>query len=262
MTASGAYQVVIPMAGLGSRFTQAGYSTPKPLLPIHGVQMFRVVLANVITQHADRVVVISQKEWELQVQMDDISARLGLPVKLIEVSGVTSGPAATIELAEACLDPGMPVVTANSDQYVDAKLDDFITTIVECNFDGAILTMIDDDPKWSYVRVNPAGLVAEVREKQVISSQATVGIYGFKSAGQMYQAFRDMKAAGETVNNELYVAPAYNQMISRGAKIIEWNLGGVAEVMFGMGIPEDYEHFLTTSASIRAADLSRSLGIA
>lgn len=245
-------QVVIPMAGSGSRFSQAGYVTPKPLLPVLGVPMYQVVLANVVPPGAQKVVLVTRAEWQLRKSLVAVECALGMEITLVEVDKTTGGPADTVELAAPLLHPDAPVVVANSDQYVDADLTKFHLSLIQDGLDGVILCMEDSDPKWSYVAIDRRGLAAVVKEKQVISPYATVGIYGFRSASLMLEGFSRMRDHDDRTNGEFYVAPSYNYLIEAGAKIGVSNLGPIGTVMHGMGVPEDYEEFTKSQAAVRA----------
>ena len=247
-------QLVIPMAGSGSRFRDAGYPLAKPLLPIRGVPMYQVVLANVLHDSVRNVVIVARAEWRLEPTIRALSASSGLHIELIEVEQTTGGPAETVEFAIPHLKPGVPVVVANSDQYVDASLNDFYALCQMEDVAGVILAMEDDDPKWSYVAVDESGRATQVREKKVISPLATVGIYGFSSPETLCQGFRAMRQAGDQTNGEWYVAPSYNYMIADSQTVRVVNLGPIGTVMHGLGIPVDYENFLSSSVSQAAAD--------
>lgn len=256
MTTEQLIQIVIPMAGRGMRFLQTGYKVPKPLLPIHGQPMFSVVMANLLTDDIGRVVVIAQKQFGLRPIFEKLQRRVPQSLELIEIDYVTGGPADTVELAIRSLEADLPVVTANSDQFVNHSLSSFYNQVRRSNNAGFILTMKDDDPKWSYALTDLFGRVKVVREKEVISRDATVGIYGFRSAALMWEAFDSMRAAKESVNGEYYVGPAYNQLIKRGRPVVAFDIGEIKTVMHGMGTPEDYEAFLCSPVSVHAAEQS------
>lgn len=255
MRDSNSIQLVLPMAGLGSRFAQAGYTVPKPLLDIHGVPMFELVIANLVTPAIGRLVLIIPSAWGLAERMQALEAVLKIEVTVVEVSDLTDGPAGSVERAEKYLNPDSPVVTANSDQYLDADLSGFYNSVCDPMNAGVILAMEDSDPKWSYARLDENGQLVEVREKVVISNLATVGVYGFKSASIMFDAFRKMRNDGGSVNGEYYVAPAYNYLLGEDCgAIVVTNLGPVGSVMHGLGIPADYEHFRSSELSLEAAN--------
>lgn len=252
-------QVVIPMAGSGSRFTDAGYSVPKPLLPVQGAPMFALVVANLLTERVGSLTIVAQRAWGVGPSIDRLGDAIASDVRLIEIDHLTGGPADTIELTRPYLDPDLPVVTGNSDQYVDADLRPFYALLDDPDLAGAILTMEDDDPKWSYAATDERGDVIDVQEKVVISPYATVGIYGFSTAGLMFSALDEMRAIGDSVKGEYYVAPAYNRLIARGLRIVPSNLGPISSVMHGMGIPVDYEAFVLTEAGQVAAARANAL---
>ena len=253
-------QIVIPMAGLGSRFKSEGYSVPKPLLPIHGQEMYKVVLANLFSKDVSRVVLITPREFELSPLASRLTESLGIEVIVVEVDSVTKGAAMSVLLARDFLDENAPVVTANSDQYVDFDARGFYAKLQNQEEVGLVLTMQDSDPKWSFARVDERGKILEIREKEPISSNATVGIYGFKRASALFDAIDKMVLADDMANGEFYVAPAYFYIEGfENPGVAIWDLGPVGQVMFGMGVPDDYEHFLTLPVSAKAARDSRSL---
>lgn len=134
---------------------------------------------------------------------------------------------------------------ANSDQYVDVDIDAYLEEMNLQQLDGLIMTMTADDPKWSFVGLDAARLVTNVVEKQVISNEATVGIYNFRRGGDFLRAADSMIEKKLLVNNEYYVAPVYNELIAEGARIGISNVGSEAAGMYGLGIPKDLELFLS-----------------
>lgn len=252
-------QLVIPMAGDGLRFQEAGYTQIKPLLDIHGVPMFLIVLANLLDDYVGRVVLVVKESMHLGELVSEVVGNSDLEIELIELGSLTRGPAATVTNAMFHLDPELPVVVANSDQFVEVKVHEFYRMSCQEGLDAALMVMQDNDPKWSYVRLDETGAVAEVREKEVISKMATVGIYSFSSAFLMQTALLDMWRSQTTVNGEFYIAPAYNSLIERRSRIGVLDVGPISESVHGLGIPVDYETFLESSASRRAAANARQV---
>lgn len=253
-------QLVIPMAGLGSRFKDAGYEIPKPLLPIHGEEMYKVVLENLMSPEVSKVVLITPKRFNFGPLADGLSKSLGVETVVIEVDSITEGAAISVSLSRNYLDENLPIVTANSDQYVDFEAREFYLELLTQEEIGLVLTMQDSDPKWSFAKVGNSGRIVEIQEKKPISSNATVGIYGFKRAGDLFEAIDKMVQADDRTNGEFYVAPAYGYLegfSEFGAGI--WDLGPVGEVMHGIGIPADYEAFLALPISQRASERAREL---
>ena len=133
---------------------------------------------------------------------------------------------------------------ANCDQYVDMSIDDYLAAMAERGLDGLIMTMTANDPKWSFVRLDDTDRITEVVEKQVISNEATVGIYNFARGSDFVAAADAMIARGERVNGEFYVAPVYNAMIRDGAQLGYYNIGADRAGMYGLGIPDDLDYFM------------------
>lgn len=250
--------VVIPMAGRGSRFADAGYELPKPLLPVHDVPMIELVVRNLTpTVEPVRFVFICQREHLDRYGFADALREAAPGCELVAIDGVTEGAACTVALAEAAVDPEDVLVIANSDQWVDHSIDAHLATLRSGGYDGLIMTMTADDPKWSFVEFGADGLVCNVVEKEVVSDEATVGIYTFARARDYFDAARAMIAAAKRVNGEFYVAPAYNELIADGARIGIDNIGADRAGMYGLGTPADYEDFLALPVSRRAAGIVR-----
>lgn len=131
---------------------------------------------------------------------------------------------------------------ANSDQYVDIDINEYIQAMDDS--DGLIMTMYADDPKWSFIKYDERKYVTMVREKEVISNEATVGIYNFKRGSDFVQYAHRMIDKNIRVNNEFYVAPVYNEMIEDGKKVKFYNIGRENDGMYGLGIPSDLEKFV------------------
>lgn len=247
--------IVIPMAGRGSRFADAGYALPKPLLPIHGVAMIEVVVRNLAPSEPARFVFLCQREHLSGYGFED-SLRTAAPgCVIVPIDEVTEGAACTVLLAQDAIDPDDVLVIANSDQWVDHQIDAHLAGLRGDRLDGRIMTMTAHDPKWSFVELDAASRVTNVVEKVVVSDEATVGIYTFARGGDFLRAAKAMIAAGERVNGEFYVAPVYNRLIAEGAAVGIDNVGAEGDGMYGLGIPSDYEAFLRLPLSWRAAGL-------
>ncbi len=241
-------QIVVPMAGRGSRFAQAGFTTPKPLIPVGGRPMIQWVIENIRPRRAHRFIFLCLGEHlELYPEVPAEIRRLCPGCEIIPVRTVTEGAACTVLLAKGLIDNADPLMIANSDQIVDLNIDDYLAAGDAPEVAGLIMTFWSDHPKWSYCRMRPDGTVSEVVEKQVVSNEATVGIYNFRAGRDYVRAAEAMIAANLRVNNEFYVAPTYNQLIAECANVVTMKTGREYDGMYGLGIPEDLEFFKTTS---------------
>jgi dTDP-glucose pyrophosphorylase len=167
------------------------------------------------------------------------------------IDGVTEGAACTVLLARGLIDNDDELMIANCDQYIDADINTYLSALGPA--DGLIMTMRADHPKWSYVRRDAAGRVSQVVEKQVVSNEATVGIYNFRRGRDFVRAADAMIAQDKRVNGEFYVAPAYDMLILDGARIECFGIGTDVAGMHGIGTPQDLDLFLGEAVSRRAA---------
>lgn len=233
--------IVIPMAGQGSRFLKAGYTTPKPFINVLGKTMIEKVLDNLKIPDA-QFIIIARNEHLLAREELVKKIIKKYNCKIITIDRLTEGAACTVLLAENLINNEAPLLTANSDQIVDMNFADYIGDSDKKGMAGSILTFYATHPKWSYAKTDDSGFVTDVREKQPISSHATVGLYYFKKGKDFVAAAREMINNNDRTNNEFYVAPAYNYLIKRGQKI------GIYEIkesqMHGLGTPEDLEIYL------------------
>jgi len=237
-------QLLIPMAGLGSRFSREGYRSPKPYLPIGKFTMIEVVVNNLLSRSVKKVILVASKDPSRIMDLREVLRCHGVEVQILEIEGITDGPATTCYLAKSLLDHNESLVIANSDQYLDIEISGEYSIWESSKSDGVIWGMKDVDPKWSYVSTDKNGFAVEIREKKVISNIATCGVYGFTKASDFFWAYDMMRESNDRTNGELYVAPSYNYLIDEQRKFLVRNLGSTSDVMHGLGIPEDYERFL------------------
>lgn len=231
--------IVIPMAGRGSRFSRAGYTMPKPLIEIHGHPMIEYVIRSVTPDCPHRFIFLCLKEHMERYDLKQRLESFAPGCVVVPIDTVTEGAACTVLLAEPWIHNDDPMMIANSDQYVDIDINAYLSAMGEA--DGLIMTLFADDPKWSFIRYDEQRMVTMVREKEVISNEATVGIYNYRHGKDFVAAAHQMIDQNIRVNGEFYVAPVYNEMIRDGKKITFHNIG---EHMYGLGIPEDLEAFV------------------
>lgn len=237
--------IVVPMAGLGSRFIKEGYATPKPFIDVAGKSMIERVLENLALPQA-RFILITRIEYvsDYSDVFDRLSKQYTLTVRTSDE--VTDGPASTVFLAADLINTPEPLLVANSDQLVDIAMSDYIQDSEARQLDGSILTFPSTDPKWSYAAVNDEGLVQEVKEKVVISPHATVGIYYLHHGSDFVSAAALMMAKRDRTNNEFYVCPAYMYLITAGKRIGIFSIE--QDEMHGLGTPADLNQYIAQHA--------------
>ena len=227
--------ILIPMAGRGSRFLDY-FKMPKPLIPINGQPMIKLVYDNIGIVNAKYIfLVLSEHYYEYNLEYELRS--FAPSCKIIVVDKVTEGAACTSLLAEDTIDNDIPLLIANSDQLVDWDSKETIKFFSQ--YDGGILTFKDTNPKWSFAKVKDH-FVTEVAEKNPISDNATVGMYYWKRGSDYVKYAHQMIEKNIRTNNEFYICPVYNQAIEGGKKIV------IKEVdkMYGLGTPEDLRSYI------------------
>jgi len=231
--------VLIPLAGEGRRFADAGYSFPKPLIDVKGKPMIQWVVENLNIEA--RHIFVCRREHLERYNLAHLLRLIAPGCEIVETGGVTEGAACTTLLAKHLIDNGEHLLIANSDQFVaDYNSNEFMYSMVSDEIDGGILTFTATHPKWSFVRLDEDGFVAEVAEKRPISDIATVGIYYWARGSDYVKYAEQMIGKNIRVNNEFYTAPVFNEAIGEGKKI---KIFPVQE-MWGMGTPEDLEGFV------------------
>jgi dTDP-glucose pyrophosphorylase len=247
--------IVVPMAGRGSRFVKEGFMDPKPLIPLAEKRMIQVVINNLKPECAHRFIFICQKQHIIDYKLDNLLSEWAPGCEVVAINGITEGAACTVLCAEQFINNNDPLMIANSDQWVDVDINDYLNYMTSNNLDGLIMTMKADDPKWSFVELNTANFVTRVVEKEVVSDEATVGIYNYKKGSDFCSNAKKMLARNERSNGEFYVAPVYTYMYQdEDAKIGIYNVGTEANGMYGLGIPSDLSLFMSLPVSKKALD--------
>lgn len=236
----GSMNVLIPMAGAGSRFEKAGYVFPKPLIEVNGKPMIQTVVDN-LNIDAKHIFIVQKYHCE-KYNLKNMLSTISPNCEVVEVDGITEGAACTTLLAKDFIDNDRPLLMANSDQFVDWDSNEFMYSMIGDSIDGGILTFNSTHPKWSYVKLNDDGFVCEVAEKNPISDIATVGIYYWNKGSDYVKYAEEMIAKDDRVNGEFYVCPVFQHAVNDNKKIKVFNIK--REDMWGLGTPEDLNNYL------------------
>lgn len=246
--------VIIPMAGAGSRFQKAGYTFPKPLIEVYrGKPMIQCVIENIVetfkeTETDFDFYLLCQKEHIEKYHLNQIFHLLFSELNdvydlktrfwIVPIDGITEGAACTTLFAKDAMDVAnqyFPLLIANSDQIfeIDTKTVDFSELFED--EDGVIFIFPSIHPKWSFTDVDKSGRVKKVAEKDPISNRATVGVYWWKKTSDYFKYAEQMIEKDIRTNNEFYVCPVYNEAIQDKKKIYDYPVVS----MHGLGTPED-----------------------
>jgi HAD superfamily hydrolase (TIGR01509 family) len=230
--------VLIPMAGAGSRFAAAGYTFPKPLIEVNGKPMIQVVTEN-LNVEAHFIYIVQKNHYD-KYNLKQLLNLISPGCDIVQVNSLTEGAACTTLLAKELINNDEPLLMANSDQYVEWNSNECLYAFTADGVDGGIVTFRATHPKWSFAKLGDDGFVTEVAEKNPISDIATVGIYYWKKGSDYVKYAEQMIEKDIRTNREFYVCPVFNEAIADGKKI------RVKDVpkMWGIGTPEDLNYFL------------------
>ena len=230
--------VLIPMAGAGSRFAAAGYTFPKPLIEVNGKPMIQVVTEN-LNVDAHFIYIVQKNHYD-KYNLKQLLNLISPGCDIVQVNSLTEGAACTTLLAKELINNDEPLLLANSDQYVEWNSNECLYAFTADGVDGGIVTFRATHPKWSFAKLGDDGFVTEVAEKNPISDIATVGIYYWKKGSDYVKYAEQMIEKDIRTNREFYVCPVFNEAIADGKKI------RVKDVpkMWGIGTPEDLNYFL------------------
>jgi HAD superfamily hydrolase (TIGR01509 family) len=232
--------VLIPMAGAGSRFAEAGYTFPKPLIEVRGKPMIQVVVENLNIEA--NYIFVCQKEHYAQYDLEHVLNNIAPNCKIVLTEGVTEGAACTALLAKEYIDSENPLLFANSDQFLLWNSNEVLYAFQADGIDGGMVNFKASHPRWSYAKIGDDGFVSEVAEKKVISDSATTGIYWWRHGSDFVKYAEQMISKDARVNGEFYTCPVFNEAIQDGKKIRVKTI----EEFYGTGTPEDLDNFLNT----------------
>ena len=236
--------IVVPMAGLGKRFADKGYTFPKPLIEIKGRPMIEWVVRNLTPACEHRFIFVCRREHYDHYNLHCLLRLVTPNCEIIVIDSPTEGAACTVLLTRDYIGNDDPLMIANSDQYIDGDINHFVNDALQNGKDGHIMIFKATHPKWSFAKVDQNGNVTEVAEKNPISDNATVGIYYYRAGKFFVEGAESMIRKNIRCNNEFYVCPVYNEMILNdktiGVHLIQ------RDKMYGWGTPEDLDYFLQT----------------
>jgi len=230
------YNLLLPIAGKAQRFLDAGYTMPKPLIMCESKHIIDWSLSSIDKSECNMIFII-RKEHINNFSIDEIlKNKFGHDITIISIDHVTKGSVETCVYAKHLIDNDTPLIIYTPDVYFEPIFD---PNNIEKDLDGCILTFKANSSAHSYAELNAQNFVIKTAEKEVISSNAAVGVYYFNSGSKFIKYANEMIEKNLTVRNEFYICPIYNQLIKDNlkVKIIE------TQKMHVLGTPEELEFF-------------------
>jgi HAD superfamily hydrolase (TIGR01509 family) len=237
---NGKCNIVIPMAGEGSRFAKNGYTFPKPLIDVNNKPMIQVVIDNLNMGNQAKFIFICRKHHVEKYNLIHLLKAYSSNCEIIIIDEKTEGAACSILLAKEFINNEEHLILANSDQFMEWDSNQFMYSMIADEIDAGICTFKSTHPKWSFAKLNNEGFVCKVAEKDPISDNATTGIYYWKKGSDFVKYAEQMIEKDIRINNEFYTCPVFNEAIEDNKKIKIFPV----QKMWGIGIPEDLDYFL------------------
>lgn len=232
-------KIIIPMAGEGKRFKEAGYGLPKPFIDIKGKPMIQRVIKNLLPLSNDFIFLHRPEHLG---KFTEVLRDLTIHCQFILVPALTEGAACTVLLAEDRILRNESVLIANADQLVKYNEERF-RFYMKRSQASIWLFGPEKDPKWSFAEVE-SNRIVRVAEKNPISEWATCGVYFWRHWGDYVDCAKEMITKDIRVNNEFYVCPVFNIAIQRGIFVDPFYV----DKMVGLGTPEDLKAYEKSSA--------------
>ena len=236
--------ILIPMAGLGSRFSKAGFAMPKPFIDVSGKTMIQRVCENFDSDFVKFIFVINKNIISSDALAKNLSG-LSSKVEIVEIDNTPNGSAISCLSAESLI-AGHPLVVVNCDQIIsDFKWEFFLSFLAKKSPDAVLGAFNSSSNKNSFMKLDSKCQVSEVREKIVISNIASNGFHYWKDGSMFVDSVNCMISDNHSYNGEYYVAPSFNYLPT-GSVILPYYFNG----HFPIGTPEDLELYLSYNAKV------------
>ena len=234
--------ILIPMAGRGSRFEEQGYTDKKPFIDVNGKPMIHRVIENLGMEFDKEymfILICLQEDYDKYdfTQFEKVIGHNSYDVVILD--DITEGAAQTILQAKDLINDDTPLMTMNSDQLVDWDIERLFEMCEQ--FDGVIPCFYGEGNAWSYARTLDNGYVQEVAEKKQISKYATAGYYYWKKGSDFVKYAEQMIKDNSRTNGEFYVAPVYNWAVKDGKRVGVF----MVDKCYSLGTPEDLQEYLS-----------------
>ena len=231
------YNLLVPMAGLGSRFKKEGYEVPKQFIYVKDKQLIDISLECIDMSECNLIFVIRDEQIYNYNADKVLKNKFGENIKIVVTDGLTKGSVCSCLLAEKYIDNDLPLIIHTLDIQFFPKLDP--KTLIGSNVDGTLLTFKSNSSNYSYASLDSQGMVKQTAEKKVISDKACVGIYYFAKGSQFCKYARQMIDKKITTKGEFYISPLYNLLIEDGLNINNIDV----EKIHIFGTPKEFEFY-------------------
>lgn len=227
--------ILIPMAGAGSRFQIKGFDTPKPLIKIGNETLIEKAVSTLGIPGQYIFVTRKYDNESYNSELHNVLNKIAPGCKIYEIDYLTDGATATCLIAKEMINNDKPLIITNCDQALDWDAKEFLDGLTD--LDGSVVTYTSDNPKNSFIKLNEDGYAINIAEKQPISDTALIGLHYWKRGKDFVKSAENMITHQIKSKNEYYIAPTYNELIEKGFKIASYHID--KNQYISLGSPED-----------------------
>jgi NDP-sugar pyrophosphorylase family protein len=230
--------IVIPMAGRGSRFAGTENDVPKPLIEVvPGKAMVDLVIDYLRLPEQHRFIFVGLAAHDRAYRLKEFFRDKTSGHEVVLAHEVTAGPAVSALLAETFIDNEDELLVAYCDMFLTINMTHFLEWNRRNGSHGGVVTYPSTDAVDSYAQIDSSGRVARTAEKVVISGTATAGVYYFRKGQDFVSSVHTMLATRPDGDSELFVNPCYNELIRQGKTVLAYPISRDARIE--MGTPDD-----------------------
>tara|TARA_R100000315_G_C5226204_1_gene137216 strand:- start:661 stop:1392 length:732 start_codon:yes stop_codon:yes gene_type:complete len=228
--------IILPIAGLGQRFTDGGFETPKPLISVDGKYLVEKSLDSIDTSNANLIFIVRQEHIDAFNIDTKLKDTFGDDIKIISIGYTTDGALCTCLLAKELVDNESPLAIFTPDCYFEPHIN--VDNIPQ-DYDGLVCTFTSESSAHSYVVLDENDCVTQAAEKEVISNNAVGGFYYFKTGNMFVKYAEKLVEQNMRSKGEFYICPIYNLLLEDGLKVgVDKNTKHLI-----LGTPEDLSNY-------------------
>ncbi len=245
-------QLIIPMSGIGKRFTESGYDIPKYLIEIDGKPVIEHVVN--LFPGVDDVTFVCNCLHVGKYNLEKILRKIKPNCKINVVSNYDrKGPVDSILRIADYIDPDKEVIVSYCDYGTDWDFDKFLNDTRSKNVDGAIACYKGFHPhilgsdNYAFCKEKDNFLI-EIKEKEPFTDNkmneyASNGTYYFKNGYILKDYFKELVDRDINTKGEYYVSMVYNLLVNYGLKVSIYEINK----MLQWGTPYDLEIYQSWS---------------
>jgi NDP-sugar pyrophosphorylase family protein len=245
--------IVIPMVGMGKRFSDAGFVEPKPLIKVNGKEIVRWSIESLNLDGKYIFITRKYENKDFNIQLEKVIKRCIPDSLIISIDYLTEGATQSVLLAEQFINNKENLIVTNCDQFLtwDYDKSNFLELIKNNEIDGCVTTynhiskeniIIGDKTPYSFIKIDENNKAIKLSEKIAISKNMLNGIHYWKNGNDFVRSANNMINKNIRYNNEFYVSLTYNELIEENKVIKHYHMSDGS--FMSLGTPEDIKIFM------------------